>query len=221
MAICRSKSLLTVHSVHLSTLFHLVLNHRVICVLRWIQVLYTGSYWIFYQRKLYFYNYCYHFIAQHYVTTLQGLLHPKMKICLCFTHHRGILGVFDFLLSDESDQSYIEKVKETSHCVEFWETALFIGPPYWGDRVVSPVLSSEQYLDFLLWSWKMSPLFVIHAASRIAKVTRSLFWEKTVQSGMFFSFSLRINPKGSRSRRWREHSKDRPWIVNLFNNATD
>ncbi len=32
--------------------------------------------------------------------------HPIMKISLSFTHHRGILGVYDFLLSDESSRSY-------------------------------------------------------------------------------------------------------------------
>uniref|UniRef100_A0A672Q0G4 C-type lectin domain-containing protein n=1 Tax=Sinocyclocheilus grahami TaxID=75366 RepID=A0A672Q0G4_SINGR len=30
-----------------------------------------------------------------------------MKIRLCFTHLQGILGVYDFLLSDESSRSYI------------------------------------------------------------------------------------------------------------------
>ncbi len=31
-----------------------------------------------------------------------------MKIIPCFTHPRGILGVYDFLLSDESNRSYIK-----------------------------------------------------------------------------------------------------------------
>ncbi len=30
-----------------------------------------------------------------------------MKISLCFTHPQSILGVYDFILSDESNQSYI------------------------------------------------------------------------------------------------------------------
>ncbi len=37
----------------------------------------------------------------------QGLVHPKMKISPCFTRPQGI-GVYDFLLSDESHRSYIE-----------------------------------------------------------------------------------------------------------------
>ncbi len=40
--------------------------------------------------------------------TLKVLVHPKMKINPCFTHPRGIQGVYDFLLSDESNRSYIK-----------------------------------------------------------------------------------------------------------------
>ncbi len=50
---------------------------------------------------------------------IKGLVHPKMKISLCFTHPRGILGVYDFLLSDKSYQSYIKNVPGYSkryHC---------------------------------------------------------------------------------------------------------
>ncbi len=38
---------------------------------------------------------------------VKGLVH-RMKINPCFTHPRGILGVYDVLLSDESNQSYIK-----------------------------------------------------------------------------------------------------------------
>uniref|UniRef100_A0A8C2FTX0 Ig-like domain-containing protein n=1 Tax=Cyprinus carpio TaxID=7962 RepID=A0A8C2FTX0_CYPCA len=41
---------------------------------------------------------------------IKGLVHPKMKISLCFTHPQSILGVCDFLLSDESNRSYIKKL---------------------------------------------------------------------------------------------------------------
>ncbi len=37
-----------------------------------------------------------------------------MKISLCFTHPRGILGVYDFLLSDESNRSYIKNYPGSS-----------------------------------------------------------------------------------------------------------
>ncbi len=40
------------------------------------------------------------------INILKGLVHPKMKISPCFTHPQGILGVYDFLLSDESNQLY-------------------------------------------------------------------------------------------------------------------
>ncbi len=38
-----------------------------------------------------------------------GLVHPKMKITPWFTHSQSILGVFDFLHSDENNLSYIKK----------------------------------------------------------------------------------------------------------------
>ncbi len=40
--------------------------------------------------------------------THNELVHPKMKISLCFTHPQSILGVYDFLLSDESNRSSIK-----------------------------------------------------------------------------------------------------------------
>uniref|UniRef100_A0A8C1T230 RNA cytidine acetyltransferase n=1 Tax=Cyprinus carpio TaxID=7962 RepID=A0A8C1T230_CYPCA len=42
--------------------------------------------------------------------TLNGLVHPKMKISLLFTHPQAILCVYDFLLSDKFSQSYIKTV---------------------------------------------------------------------------------------------------------------
>ncbi len=38
---------------------------------------------------------------------IKGLVHPKMKITPWLTHPHGILGVYDFLLSDKFNQSYI------------------------------------------------------------------------------------------------------------------
>ncbi len=49
---------------------------------------------------------------------IKGLVHPKMKIRLLFTHPQAI-GVYDFLLSDESNRSYIKNCPGTSklyHC---------------------------------------------------------------------------------------------------------
>ncbi len=37
---------------------------------------------------------------QNKTVGLKGLVHPKMKIILLFTHPQAILGVYDFLLSD-------------------------------------------------------------------------------------------------------------------------
>ncbi len=48
----------------------------------------------------------------------------------------------------------------------------FVYPPYLQDSAAFPLLSLGQYLIFLSWLWKMSPLYVIHAASRIAIVTQ-------------------------------------------------
>ncbi len=50
---------------------------------------------------------------------VKGLGHLKMKISLWFTHPRGILGVYDFLLSDKSNRSYIKNCPGYSklyHC---------------------------------------------------------------------------------------------------------
>ncbi len=40
---------------------------------------------------------------------IKGEVHPNMKITPCFTHRKTIPGVYDFLLSDEYNQSYIKK----------------------------------------------------------------------------------------------------------------
>ncbi len=45
---------------------------------------------------------------------IKGLVHPKMKISLCFIYPQSILGVYDFLLSDASNQSYIKNCPGTS-----------------------------------------------------------------------------------------------------------
>ncbi len=50
------------------------------------------------------------FNLKYMYSTIKRLVHPKMKISLCFTHPRGILGVYDFLLSDKPNQSYIKKL---------------------------------------------------------------------------------------------------------------
>ncbi len=42
--------------------------------------------------------------------SIKGLVHPKMTNKLCFTHHRSIRGVCDFLLSDESNRCYVKIV---------------------------------------------------------------------------------------------------------------
>ncbi len=49
----------------------------------------------------------------------KGLVYPKMKMILLFTHPQAILGVHDFLLSDESNRSYIKNCPGSSklyHC---------------------------------------------------------------------------------------------------------
>ncbi len=39
---------------------------------------------------------------------IKVLVSPKMKMCLCFTLPQSILGVYDFLISDKYNQSYIK-----------------------------------------------------------------------------------------------------------------
>jgi len=46
-------------------------------------------------------------ICQHW--QLKGLVHPNMKIAPWFTHPQVILGVYDILILDEYNQSYIKK----------------------------------------------------------------------------------------------------------------
>ncbi len=67
-------------------------------------------------------------------STFKRLVHPqKMKISLCFTRPRSILGVCDFLLSDESNRSYIKNCPGpsmgVSRCllsaVEQWEKSVY------------------------------------------------------------------------------------------------
>ncbi len=43
-------------------------------------------------------------------TSFKGMVFPKLIISPWFTHPQGILGVYDFLLSDESNRSYIKKM---------------------------------------------------------------------------------------------------------------
>ena len=40
--------------------------------------------------------------------SFKGLVHFEMKISPSFTHPQAILGVYDFLLSDEHNQRYIK-----------------------------------------------------------------------------------------------------------------
>ncbi len=49
-----------------------------------------------------------------------------MKISLCFTHPRGILGVYDFFLSDESNQSYIKNGPGPSKLYNGGKRVLFV-----------------------------------------------------------------------------------------------
>jgi len=46
--------------------------------------------------------------------TFKELVHFQMKITPSFTHPQAILGVYDFLLSDEHNRSYINKYPDAS-----------------------------------------------------------------------------------------------------------
>ncbi len=53
-------------------------------------------------------NQYYSIKSMYWYTEIKGLVHPKMKIASWFTHPQAILGVYDFVLSDEYNQSYIK-----------------------------------------------------------------------------------------------------------------
>ncbi len=57
---------------------------------------------------------------------IKGLVHPKIKMILCFTHPGAILGVYHFNLSDESNQSYIKNCPGYSkrYCCSGWGVSL-------------------------------------------------------------------------------------------------
>ncbi len=52
-----------------------------------------------------------------------------MKISLCFTHPQSILGVYDFLLSDESNLSYIKNCPGPSKRYSGGKRVLFVNSP--------------------------------------------------------------------------------------------
>ncbi len=52
-----------------------------------------------------------------------------MKISLCFTHPQSILGVYDFLLSDESNRSYIKNCPGPSKPYNGGKRVLFVNSP--------------------------------------------------------------------------------------------
>ncbi len=39
---------------------------------------------------------------------IKALIQPKIKIIPWFTHPQGILGLYDFLISEESNRSYVK-----------------------------------------------------------------------------------------------------------------
>ncbi len=55
----------------------------------------------------------------------EGLVHPKIKMCLCFTLPQSILGVYDFLLLDESNQSYIKILSWPLQSLQWGKWVLF------------------------------------------------------------------------------------------------
>ncbi len=63
------------------------------------------------------------------VSTFKGLVHPKMEISLCITHPLGILGVYDFLLSDESSWSYIKNGPAYPKCYHCSQPVFLLNNP--------------------------------------------------------------------------------------------
>ncbi len=68
------------------------------------------------------------YISNKFITNpemfLKGLVYPKMKISLCFTPLRSILDVCDFLLSDETNLSFIKNCPGPNFhrdCFRLWQ----------------------------------------------------------------------------------------------------
>ncbi len=53
-------------------------------------------------------------------TFLKVIVHSKMKISPWFTHPQAILGVYDFLLSDEYNQSSSKLYNGSERWWRFW-----------------------------------------------------------------------------------------------------
>jgi len=53
-------------------------------------------------------------IIQLHKAHFKGLIHFHMIITPSFTHPQAILGVYDFLLSDEHNRRYINQYPDTS-----------------------------------------------------------------------------------------------------------
>ncbi len=66
------------------------------------------------------------------VSQFKGLVHSKMKFLLftlLFTHPQAILGIYDFLLSDESNRSYIKNCSGSSNLYQLERVLLLHSEP--------------------------------------------------------------------------------------------
>ncbi len=84
-----------------------------------------------------------------------------MKISLCFTHHRGILGVYDFLLSVKPNRSYIKNGPGSSklyHC-SGW---VYYGTPK-GNKYEMGGKDTFQYFLWKLNHW----IFILYITAGI------------------------------------------------------
>jgi len=63
------------------------------------------------------------------LSTLKGIVHPKMKITPWFTHPEAILHVYDILLSDVYNLGYIKKCPGSSKFDNGSEWLLDFGSP--------------------------------------------------------------------------------------------
>ncbi len=73
-------------------------------------------------------------VALSQLRSFKMIVHPKVKITPWFTHPQAILGVYDFLLSDEYSRSYIKKCPGSSklHNGSEW------GSRFWSPKKVHP-----------------------------------------------------------------------------------
>ncbi len=110
-------------------------------------------------------NQYYSIKSMYWYTEIKGLVHPKMKIASWFTHPQAILGVYDFVLSDEYNLSYIKNflafpsfimaVNGHRDFVQKVHLSIVKSAPHWLWVVVACALMREWHSSKWRWMQKL------------------------------------------------------------------